>query len=1701
LGFEAFSVTLRTAGTQTVSFVDSLNPTSQGSSTVGVNPSYPTNLVLSGLPATARAGDVLQATVPPLDAYGNVATGYYATVTLASSDPQASLSAPTTFQVGTAGQTFPVVLKTASSWTVTASGPNLGTTPPATVAIAPRTLAALNGFAGMSGVNAPLANGVPDSNAAVGPAYIVGTVNAYIAFYNKTTGTPVSSSTLVSFFNQLNLSNMELYDPSVIYDDIAGRFVVIVGAADNADQLDYIAMAISNDANPLDVFSQNLVNVTGKQQFYSDPPPPPSTPWVPLPTWGDFPHIGFNYDAYIIYRNIYIFDNGYGTANDVAQVVAILKGPALNNDPSAFVNPPRGYFGPHTYTDPAGNLRDPITDLSLAPAEMHGSKPGDPMWLVDATTAAANTIRVTEVTSLLSGPLIFSSTDLLVAPFTAPPLAKVPGSTLDTNGTQMYKADWRNNRLVTGLNVGLPNDSDAHAQWYEISTAGSAPTLTQEGRISPGPGIDTYYPSLAIDSIGDIGMDYMESSATEGVSMYVTGQRFGDPLGTMSAGLLAKAGSTAPSYLMSGGDNRAGDFSAIETDPVTGTSFWADNEYAVNPPNDSDWWGDWIENFSLRSPSRFRVDAPASSPTGAPVSFTITATDAYNNTISDYTGTVQATSSDPAAALLAADFPSGPGTYQFQSTDNGSHPFPNGITLKSEGSRTLTATDTSAPLVLGTATIAVTPRAVAFRISAPQSIEAGQSFSITVTAVLDASGTRDTGYTGKVHFTSSDLQAQATLPADYTFQGSGQGVATFSNVVLKTSQAQSLTATDTFAPAVLGSAGVTVTAATATQIAFTPIPLSAIAGVPLNVTVTALDPFGNPDPTFNGQVSLCSSDTAATLPPAHTYDPATDPDPGSYTFQLTLHSPRNQTDTAKVTKWAIGGVASATLVVNPGFYDATHVAVGTALPGSALTSVAVGDFNGDGMPDLVVANPGIYDGHFTGAGVSILLRDGDGMYQPARTVLAGGSPRAVVTGDFTRVGFTDIVVYDQFTHSLILLAGLGNGTFQASTIASNIIAYDLVTGDFNGDGKPDLVVVLPGSGGQPQVGVLLGNGFGTFQAMTTTPIGSVPDALAAADMNHDGKTDVVAAVGSTVSVLLSNVDGTLQAATNYATLGFAPASIAVADFNRDGMPDLALTDGVEGDVSVLLNQGNGTFGPLTSYAAGSFSSALLTADVNGDGAPDLVAVDVAADESSNQVSLLVNHFATSLQVAMPSPSQQVLSGRPFSITVTARDALGNIAPSYTGTVHFTSSDTHAVLPADYTFMPLDAGSQTFTVTIPHPGYQTATATDVAAPLIAGSGVVLVSARLPDTFLVTTTADSGQGSLRQAILDANADLGGDIIQFASGVSGTITLTSGELDITDTVDIQGPGAGDVTVSGNNASRVFHLNDVATISGLTITGGSSSTGGGIFNEEGATLTISNCTFTGNVGSGIFNEGGTLTVNHSLFTGNTGALYTESSVINGTPTPYTAYGGGGIDNSQGGIVGGIVTVNGSTFTANLGSGIFNYRAPANGAYRPLSTGETVPTLTVSDSTFSGNQALGGAGIFNLGGGTLTVSDSTFSGNSANAQIGVTTGQASGGTGGGINDIFGGTVTVSNSTFSDNRAGKPGGSGYGGGLSVTIGGVATVTNCTIAGNTANFAGGGIFQLALLEIVWVVFRALAACRSGSSTGSIPRHDTHGHGVE
>jgi predicted outer membrane repeat protein len=319
-----------------------------------------------------------------------------------------------------------------------------------------------------------------------------------------------------------------------------------------------------------------------------------------------------------------------------------------------------------------------------------------------------------------------------------------------------------------------------------------------------------------------------------------------------------------------------------------------------------------------------------------------------------------------------------------------------------------------------------------------------------------------------------------------------------------------------------------------------------------------------------------------------------------------------------------------------------------------------------------------------------------------------------------------------------------------------------------------------------------------------------------------------------------------------------------------------------------------------------------------------------------------------------------------------------------------------------------------------------------------------------TFNVTDWADNPNdgGSIRRAFAAINADksTGTDVLNL-SGLSGTIVLTNGALDLTRTsgpVVIVGPGASALTISGNNTSQVWNFitGSVVSLSGVTIANGNTGEGGGIYNE--GALDVINCAFTNNtstsnVGGAIFSAVGRLIVSGSSFTANSaansngGAIYSDNAlvIVNSTFTDNVAHGssGGAIEMS------GPLTISGSTFSGNT--------APSQGG--AIDSGFS--TININDCLFSNNSAASGGGVFDLFD-TVTISNSTFSGNVATTD------------GGGIYNT-GSTLTIDGSTFSGNFAAVDGGGASFNSFSPSP---TSVSNSTFTGNSsAANGGGGIF--------------------------------------
>jgi hypothetical protein len=287
----------------------------------------------------------------------------------------------------------------------------------------------------------------------------------------------------------------------------------------------------------------------------------------------------------------------------------------------------------------------------------------------------------------------------------------------------------------------------------------------------------------------------------------------------------------------------------------------------------------------------------------------------------------------------------------------------------------------------------------------------------------------------------------------------------------------------------------------------------------------------------------------------------------------------------------------------------------------------VGDFNNDKIPDLAVASFSI---------IAVLLGNGDGTFQTPRILNINITPSSMAVSDFNSDGNLDLVAGGPtFSPGMVVaLLGNGNGTFETPksfTTANTISA--LTTGEFNGDGLPDLVTASPNTN---SVSMFLGNGDGTFSQLSDIPVGRSPIAVTVGDMNGDGFADIVTANSSSsnVSILLGNGRGGFQAAFNFTVVG-NPSSLTLGDFNRDKRLDVAVTNTGANTVSVLLNAG-GTFiatadevepsivirtSPAAFFGVGTNPTGLVAGDFNGDLLPDLVTVD----RGSNGLSVVINN--------------------------------------------------------------------------------------------------------------------------------------------------------------------------------------------------------------------------------------------------------------------------------------------------------------------------------------------------------------------------------------------------------------------------------------------------------------------------------------------
>ncbi len=333
---------------------------------------------------------------------------------------------------------------------------------------------------------------------------------------------------------------------------------------------------------------------------------------------------------------------------------------------------------------------------------------------------------------------------------------------------------------------------------------------------------------------------------------------------------------------------------------------------------------------------------------------------------------------------------------------------------------------------------------------------------------------------------------------------------------------------------------------------------------------------------------------------------------GNYTLTATVagQGPAAPTGTLSFLDTSYGSVLG-TAVLSPAASALSWSYPQAAATGENPTAITTGDFNLDGIPDLAVANAGDYTNNYTGS-LTILLGAGDGTFNAATSPAMSIAANSLAVGDFNGDGIPDLAVVTQgnytnnYMGSVTILLGKGDGTFTAispSAATGNDLGQ-LVIGDFNGDGIPDLAVLHIESN---TITILLGNGDGTFTATATSPESYSPSSLAVGDFNGDGILDLAVTnlYSNSVSILLGKGDGTFTAMTTSQPTGAYPNAVAVGDFNGDGIADLAVTDGDDNTVRILIGRGDGTFRWATTLVENN-PQFVAVGDFNGDGIPDLV---------------------------------------------------------------------------------------------------------------------------------------------------------------------------------------------------------------------------------------------------------------------------------------------------------------------------------------------------------------------------------------------------------------------------------------------------------------------------------------------------------------
>ncbi|MFL5312619.1 MAG: beta strand repeat-containing protein [Myxococcales bacterium] len=773
---------------------------------------------------------------------------------------------------------------------------------------------------------------------------------------------------------------------------------------------------------------------------------------------------------------------------------------------------------------------------------------------------------------------------------------------------------------------------------------------------------------------------------------------------------------------------------------------------------------------------------PLSTVAGTTLTANVTAVDGHGNVATDFTGTVHFASTDPTAALTK--------DFVFTASDLGSRVF--AVAFTKATTSTFTASSTGLAPAVKSIVVGAAPAAQVTLEGLPTQLMVDVTQNVTVT-VRDAFRNPVTDYSGTLQFTSSDGQAPPISPT--TFVPAHLGVEIIA-VQFATAGMQSVSAHDTVTASIAGSTSTQVLHGPPARLTLTDIPPSAIAGTLLPATVTAVDKHGNAVTDFSGTVHFASTDPGAQLPADF---PFTAANLGTRRFTVVLT--RAATSSVTVTS---AGLLPATVSVIVGHASAARVTL-EGLPPLAVVDVSqnvtvtVRDAFGNPVTDYAgtlhltssdAQASFAADANFVAAdlGVKVLavqfgtagtqsLSAADGSTPP----IAGSTSTQVVHGPAAR----------------LLLQGI-----PSSTVAGTLLVATVTAVDRHGNVVTDFAGTVHFESTDPNATLPADTRFGAAD----NGIRNFSLALATAGARSISVTQVGGpATGATVNVAVANAPAnriTVDAhATQVAVDTNAVFTVTIRD--RFGNPALDYI----GTIHFVPSDPGATPIADVTFVPAMFATKDVTLQFATAGDQSLLAADTADPTIKGGATVKVIHGPAARLVLGALPDSTV-AGTPLTPTVTVVDNHGNPATDFTGTVHVSSTDPNAQLPADFAFKVTDLGSRTFpvaltsaassTVTVASAGLAPATATvsvrnapatqltleGFPAQVVAGvSQSVTVTAR--DAFrnpaidyagIVRFANTDGQASVVADATFGAADLGVKIVAVQFGTAGTQTLSA-------------------------------------------------------------------------------------------------------------------------------------------------------------------------------------------------------------------------------------------------------------------------------------------------------------------------------------